>query len=408
MLNASQPSPALSSPSVLRYTTATNVEAITNASGPLNHLQLKTSQILADVLTNNAFKFTISFFTAADAGSKDTDGFYQPTDYAFRTLTVENPDTTSSYNRLRITASDGATTVTDYIYSTNSGRWEMDTGNGLRKESRISVWDAGQTNRTETVTVTNSADQLVYREINSWRLFPWGQELLTNVVDPGGAKLTNIWTFYDNATSDGGNYRQLKLQVNANGHWTSYQYDENGRETNRVSQFLNSAVGSAPDSNRVTITVYSTNAPQITTIGKLLGTEISRLYQIVSSGEVDNIQCQTAAAALNAANNLTNITRKYTNGSFAGQIKSSRNADGTVQAYLYSTNATQKTTALLSGVPDPTSETNILSGTIATTVTMLGGQTLTNTIKSRQPGASDVLIAQDIYTYLDSRNRSFR
>jgi RHS repeat-associated protein len=408
-LNADLPSLALATPAALRYTFASTVQITTNSSGPLTHIQFKTSQVLVDVLTNNSFKYTISVNVAADAGSPDTNGFYWPGPAPFTTIVIENPDAnTNSFDHLKITTTtDGNSTVTDYIYTTNSsGQWEMDTGNGLRKESRVSLWDIGQTNRTETVTVSNSLNQVVYKEINNWRLFPWGQERLTNVVDPTGAKLTNTWSFYG-STNDGGSYRLLQQETDSSGHWISYQYDENGRETNRVAQFLNSSVGSSAGSNRVTITIYSTNEPQITIVEKLLGTEISRRYQIIRSGEVDDIQCQTSGAALNASDNLTNIVQKYTNGSFAGQLRRIQHPDGTVQLYSYSTNATTKTATVLSGVPESGNETNIVDGTLTITITQLGGQVLTNTVKYRTPGSSDILIDQDSYTYLDARNRSY-
>src|SRR5262249_12211170 len=147
-----------------------------------------------------------------------------------------------------------------------SSQWEMDSGNGLRAETRASTWDLAHANRTETVTIKNGSNEIVYKEINTWRLFPWGEERVQNVVDPDGAALTNSWTFYSDAANDGGNYRRLKQELNSNGHWSRYKYDDAGRLTNRVTQFLNSATNSADNLNRVTTTVYSTNEPQITVI----------------------------------------------------------------------------------------------------------------------------------------------
>ncbi len=407
-LDADVPNVTLATPSALRYSPASTVEVITDSSSPVQHLQFKSSQLLANVLTNNPYNYVVSFYTSADAGIKDGSGFYVPTGSAYMTVTVENPDASpSTYNRLRLTTvSDSHTTVTDYIYNSGTGQWEMDTGGGLRKETRTSTWSG--VFRTETVTVSNAANQVVFKEVNAWQLFPWGQEIITNVVDPDGAALTSTRSFYTNSLTDGGGYRQLKQSIDANGHWVRFQYDQYGRETNRVSQFLNSAVGSADNLNRVTTTSYSTNAPQITTIDSLLGTEIGRDYKVVGLGEVDDYRCQTRGAAWTAADNLLTITKTLTNGLFRGQLQSMQNPDGTVQIYSYATNSSQKTTVVLSGVPDPGNATNILEGTESITVTALGGQVLTNTVKYKAQGGAETITDQDIYTYLDARMRSYQ
>src|SRR6185369_14521966 len=107
-------------------------------------------------------------------------------------------------------------------------------------------------------------------------------------------------------------------------------------------------------------------------------------YQVVHPGEVRDIQCQTRGAPWTAADNLVTITRKYTVGSFAGQLQSVQHTDGTAEIYLYSTNATQKTTTVLSGVPDMNG-TGIVAGTKTVTVTGTGGQVLSSATYEVQP-----------------------
>src|SRR4029077_647379 len=87
-----QHSKALATPSALRYSAASTTEVITTSGSLPQHLQFKTSQVLADVSTNTPYKFTVSLYTTADAGTKDGSGFYQPTGTAFTTVVVENPD----------------------------------------------------------------------------------------------------------------------------------------------------------------------------------------------------------------------------------------------------------------------------------------------------------------------------
>jgi RHS repeat-associated protein len=406
-ISAENPSPDLATLKALRYSLADNVNLITNADFALQHFQLQGSQILVDIQTNTAFKYTISFYIAADEGSTDGDGFYVPTGSAYTTVVVENPNTATDYNSLRVTTTtDGTPSVTDYIYTPANNQWEMDTGSGLRKQLRASAWNAGNDVRTETNTIKNASNAVAYKEINTYQQFNWGQEMVQKVVDPDGAALTSTWTFYTNETTDGGNYRQLKQEVDSNGHWVQYQYDSTGRETNRVSQFLNSTLGSGASANRVMATIYSTNDPQVTIVEKLLGQEVGRQYKIIHVGEDRDIQCQTPAASSTASDNLVTITKWYTEGSFSNQIQSVLSPDGTIRVYYYATNSTQKTTTELSGVPD-SSGTNILNGTKTITVTSLAGKTISKTSYYVLAGSSDILTDQDVYTYLDSRNRSY-
>ena len=407
-LDAEVPSPSLTSLSSLRFSTASNLQSVAVWYDP-THFQLKSSQMVADFFPNSSSKYTISFYTIANAGDLDDSGIYSLPGDPYTVITVENPDTTgTNFDHLRITrTSDGGPTVTDFAYDENSGQWSMDTGNGIRRETRLSVWDTNGVFRTETVTVGDTNNSIAYKEINVYQLFPWGQERITNIVDPDGAALTSVWQFYTNADIDGGNYRNLKQEIDSVGHWTRYQYDSVGRETNRVTQFLSSAPDSADDANRATITIYSVNAPQITTIQKLLGSEISRNYEVLAPGEVKTIQCQTPGAAWDAPDNIVSDTKNFTSGSFAGWPFRTENPDGTVQIYNYITNATQKTTISLSGQPDPSGVTHILNGTKTVTVTSLAGKTLTNSVWYVAAGSPDILTDRDVYTYLDDRNRSY-
>ena len=136
---------------------------------------------------------------------------------------------------------------------------------------------------------------------------------------------------------------------------------------------------------------YSTNGLQIMTIETLLGTEVGRNYKFTGLGSVRDIRCQTRGAATNAADNLVTVTKKYTTGDFRGQLQSIQNPDGTVQIYLYGSNSLQKTSVVLSGQPDPLSDTNIVAGTITTTITGIGGQVLSSTSQYRAVGVADIV-----------------
>jgi hypothetical protein len=181
-----------------------------------------------------------------------------------------------------------------------------------------------------------------------------------------------------------GNVLPLEYVVHPSGSWERYDaYDADGRPTVVVSQFLNAPTNAVESECRA---VYYDYTP-ITAAGDdgsleprtprqveecLLGNLIARKYAIIKPGEKRFIRCSRPSAAWNDSENLVTTNKYYQSGSFAGRLKCVGNPDRTRQAYIYTssgsgTNATE-TTVLLSGEIDTANETNILSGTITTTV----------------------------------------
>src|SRR5262249_31115309 len=134
--------------------------------------------------------------------------------------------------------------------------------------------------RVETAIVYNPSNSIVSKVVNTYQAFPWGEEQIKQVVDPNGAALTTTWSYYTNSVTDAVSYMHLKEMVRPNGYWERYEYDSMERETKRVSQFQNTALGSAENANRVVTTTYASGDPAITSIEKLLGQEVSRRYTV--------------------------------------------------------------------------------------------------------------------------------
>ena len=409
-LSAEKPSLALATIAGLSFTKADSVVKISGTPPTTTRLQFKTSQALFDIQWVTDYKYTISVYSVGNFGSTvDGTGFYPPTGPVSSTTTIENPDALpTSFNKLRLTRTKGGnTTVTDYIYTAGtgeSGEWQMITGGNLRKESRNSTW-AGNL-RTETVIIRNATDQIVSREVNIHKRFPWGQELIQKSLEAtaNGPALTATWSYYENPTTDIGSYSRLKEHVGAYGNWMQYEYDAFGRETKRVSQFQNTAVGSAENLNRVVATSYATTDPQITTIETLLGQEIGRHYQVVLSGEVRDIVCQTPGALWTAADNLITATKKNTTGQFKDELQSIENPDGTMQLYTYAISGGQRTDTVESGVPNG-GKTAITDGTRTVTVKGSVGQMISRTVTDILSG---ITVSTETYSNYDEFNRPRR
>jgi YD repeat-containing protein len=215
-----------------------------------------------------------------------------------------------------------------------------------------------------------------------YQTFTWGEGLIDETLDPDGAALTTTYIYY----SDG----HLQQVVHPDGSWQYYQYDVQGRKTVMYSSFLNQSPTTNPTLCRLTQYSYSGVAPgddgtlepyrprQI--VEKLLSREIGRSYLVLLSGQEQAIQCQTAGAAWNAADNSITITTKYTSGLFSNEVQSIKRPDGTMQFFEYTTNSTgtMRTNTVYRGQPNA-QQTAIVNGTKTVTVLGTAGETISQT-----------------------------
>src|SRR5205807_1855816 len=117
------------------------------------------------------------------------------------------------------------------------------------------------------------------------------------------------------------------------------------RLTSKVTQFGNNDTATSDSLNRVTEISYDDTNGVITTIEKLLGSEISRTYDVrivdntANFERVQTIRCATPGAAINASDNLTNVVWRSTVDNSpirAWDPLAELNPDGTMSIYSYS------------------------------------------------------------------------
>ena len=137
-------------------TANTAIEEIYTAGSALR--QIKTASCLVDILETGTLKYTISFYTTAQVGTKDANGIYSllAGATAYTTITVENPPVEEGLdlNHLVITrATDtGGTQVYDYQYVEASDQWTLQRGDGtttLTKNTLRSTWNEAHTQQEE-------------------------------------------------------------------------------------------------------------------------------------------------------------------------------------------------------------------------------------------------------------------
>ncbi len=395
VLYSTKPDASLASPAKLEYFGTLKDIELVKSNGVLRHA--RAPQCLADIVPINGDKFEIRFYLTP--GSKDGNGFYSSPSGLFSTHIIQH--VSGSTNHLKIT--DG-TAQHDYTWSASDQGWTLDSGNGVSSLRKTTV-SHDDVALIKTNIIRNPDNSIVYKEVSHYLDLPsYGPVLLQSVVDPSGAALTSQYQYYTNSTTDGTNYGKVRLQIDPTGFWMKWEYDTNGYLLKETRQFLNAATNAIDSACRVIDYQrdFLTNALEsIKTVETLLGVEVSRSYHLEFYGEHWDVQCQTPGALWYAGDNLTTISRFYTNGAFALELKSVSHPNGTVDLYEYETNAIHKVTTVYSGEPN-SGGTAVVDGTKTVTTTDPVGNPISIT---KRDIASDIIIESEVYGDPDSFGR---
>jgi len=382
VIQANSPSVTLAKPEGLQVFLGSTAERINNSGGAVR--QIRTSQLLADIVVSNDFCYTLNFYTPASFNTtKDNNGLYPITGLPFKIVVVENPDaSTTTFNRLRLVESgDLGNHQYDYEWNAAAQQWDLTSGGGLRKETKSEAWDSTHTILTETNAILNADSTVAFKQVETYEAFPWGEtNRVQQIIDPDGLRpQTNTWEYYDDALTDGDNYTHLMQITQSSGYWERYEYNSLSCMTKKVAQFGDAVINTPESQCRVTTYnfTFGETVSQMTTVETMLDQETGRSYRVDFSGCVSNIICQTPGATIDTADNLVKVTFVFTNGDFQGQTSMIQNPDGTLNLYKYSTNSTSKTTTVWSGVPDSTG-TNVVDGMMTVSVVDLGGNSISN------------------------------
>lgn len=415
---------ALYTPSALVPAAAEDgaVEIVRTTSGVLR--QVKAPQVLADVVVLDASTYEVRFYPLAQVGAQDsTTKIYAVSGTAAAVYKFENPDA-PNLTTLRITETRGSgTKVTEYSFDSATSTWSLSRGNGLRQESMAIASVGGNT--LKTTTVSNDQNEIVAKTARTYHTFPWGEELVQEVLDPDAAALTTTYDFYDTLPTSDPNYGRLKQRTDANGGWERLTYAADGRVLKSIRPFLNAAPTTTEESLcRVTENTYDTIADgdddelpeaRTTTVERTLGQETSRRYRIDWSNPVtldgtdfarrSEIRCVTADAEWNASGNLVTETLTYQTDPFIGRPRRVVNPDGTASLTLYVLDANGiSTTTAKTGAPNA-ALTDIVDGTSTVTVTNAAGQVTEETVADM---ASTEVLSSWVATEFDSVGRPTR
>ena len=233
----------------------------------------------------------------------------------------------------------------------------------------------------------NASDQVVHEETNVYRALPWGEERVERILGPSlpaNEQQKWTWEFYTDPNQIG-LYGRLKTSVEPSGFWETYEYDADGRESKRVSQYLDVVLGSPESQCRVVTNIYSETNPRRTTVETLQSVETRRDYEAATGNTTDQIRCTQPDAAWDDPSNLVTSTTAISVGSYFNQPQSVRNPDGTAVLYDYQLNGADKTTTVSVGQPNGDLSA-IIAGTRTVTVLNAAGGKLSETVTDISSG----------------------
>ena len=312
--------------------------------------QIKSPQTLADIVVTNTEEYEVRFYKSVDVGPKDQNGLYTFSNNPFITWRVRNPNP-GTVSQLEISKIQNAVTQTN-LYTWNSATltWSLTTGNGARTETKVITFEAGTNDRIETFTVTNASSQVISKIARTYHHFSWpGDELIREVVDPGGAALTTTFDYYT-VSSEIGRFLRLKSVTYPDGNWEQYDYDAVGNRVLVLRPWKDLSFATATEANSYAIrTTYSNydgfdtalDAKFVSSIEeKVAGSTIRKtVYSRTGAtinGQPATVESETVYSSATAS--LTTITTKYhlsASDFLTGRLASIQYPDGRLDTYTY-------------------------------------------------------------------------
>lgn len=368
-INEISPTDLLSSPRLLRLRTngeAVATYAVDLASQPYIR-QVVSPQALTDVVIVNPHSYRVDFYKRAFQGAIQPDGTYAVTGDAYRSVTIENPDQTTPLSKVRVTIAVGSTVLsqTDYLWDVATSGWTMAEAGGSesRSTSRSSVASNTPGERIETIIEKDGNQNVTGKRVLTYKVFPWNigsnainpEELIREVVDPDGEALTTAYEFYETTNfTTGAQASRVKLITLPSGHWTKFEYYNDGA-TERVTTPWGNTPYNQAGKVRYRRTVRSPSTPNYTLVEEGLskvvgGTPVEQILKAEHRHREQQwadpygstvqlyVEHETTGQIGDRVATITSFYNNfYMDGLAAGKIFREVNPDGTGRVFVYRT-----------------------------------------------------------------------
>ncbi len=312
--------------------------------------QIITPQSFVIVEPSTAAAYEILFYDTEDQGDL-VDGFYTLKPYAepLSAWRIENPDSANqTFENVHVTEFRlGSERTYQYSYEEDNNIWRLVSGNGLKEESRHTSINADG-NRVERTLISGRDGSVVSAVEKIFHTFDWGEELVEQISDPEGDRLTTKYTYLE----DGPGAGKLALRIEPDGSWTRYEYDNEGRIVRTVTPFLDAAPDAGDAAAKVVINSYEPlpgdagdeadrRRPRIVTT-LINNTVTVRSFHFYGyDGEKNRLeiveQCTTQDCAFGDGTGLRTVTAYYpkSSGPESRKIRSQLTPDGRLTRYEY-------------------------------------------------------------------------
>ncbi|WP_176013899.1 RHS repeat-associated core domain-containing protein [Victivallis sp. Marseille-Q1083] len=328
------------------------LEIIYDESGNIKQVWSSAEGLADVVVTAPGNSYEIRIYPPASAGTK-TNGAYVPTGDPHTVWKIENPNPGQA-TQVQVTKSvtvNGVTTdeVSLYDYSYAQEGWKLDSPDGLEVISQSTSWNYSKTVRTISETVKTAAGEIASKSTRVMQKFPFGDRTVVSTLDPEGANLQTVYTYY----SSGGGIGRVETISYPDGNWVWYKYDDEGRVIEEIKPWKNSPLKSpASQARSITYsyapldsrdTVQPNDARPRSIEEKILGVTVRKefnAYYFASNQYYEiNQQGTTQDAAWNDAANLKTEKRYYAKGDSsspsAGRLYRITYPNDTTETYTY-------------------------------------------------------------------------
>ncbi len=325
-----------------------------DTSGNVCVRQALSGDVLADVITDSATQYHISFYPASQVSGTDPNtGLYLTGGQApFVTYTVANPDTSgATTTQLQLTESRPGQadkvslfTLTSFnngtIYTTSS---TLLTDNGTRQDIRTStntgyLADFSLDHVIQTLVGSNWVTVLHERSINHY--YSFGYFTSQKIVDPDGANLITSYSYYDSPDpSEAYHQGQIKSVTYPDGSWETDDW-LNGTQVQTLTPWKDSAGVTAATATSANCHATIINGSETDELinGTLVSKTVGNSSTNTVEGQAVTIDAETSYASAADSTGLTTTTYTYASyltGPSASKLYGIDNPDGTGERHYY-------------------------------------------------------------------------
>jgi len=184
-----------------------------------------------------------------------TGGFYAVTGSPHTVWRIENPNP-GQINQVRVTKTVGGVSETSlYEYSYTQDAWSLISPDGLEVISQSQTRDYSRTVFTISEVIKSASGQVAEKSSRVMKKYDFGDRELSRTLDPEGANLRTLSTYYTDVNQPG-SYGRVATRSYPTGDWIVYRYDEMGRLSQETQPWLNASFNSEPAKARATYYSY--------------------------------------------------------------------------------------------------------------------------------------------------------